>query len=280
MPPQIIFAHAGITFIKPSAALARVVSGYSLFDFRRRAQLPLAPVNFPSGSIELWLNFGARPRLENRDELLPTASLLGVSSQADRYAFAPHTHSLHIEFRPAGAAMLLRQPVHELAGQIVSLDQLLPAWIVRAVEATSDLPPLRQIDAIEALLLGQIVRPAQPVTRVEAAAALLRQHWDRVSIRELAAALNISQSQLERSFAAELGTTPKQFARTMRFLGTLLHLNQQSDQTLAWFAAEHGYVDQAHFAHEFKAFTGQTPTAFLRSSKDAAFLQDRWPAYA
>ena len=111
------------------------------------------------------------------------------------------------------------------------------------------------------------------------ALALVGMHRGLLPIRTLAAYLNISTSQFERSFAAQLGTTPKHFARMIRFYGTVLHLHQQKVHPLADLAIQHGYVDQAHFTHEFVEFAGLTPSEFLRVIPDADFLEDKSETY-
>ena len=79
----------------------------------------------------------------------------------------------------------------------------------------------------------------------------------------------MSERQLERSFAREVGCSPKQLARTMRFQNLVRHLDDgRTDWAgLAW---ECGFFDQAHLIREVRAFTGATPTRLRDEAFDFA----------
>src|SRR5262249_36673949 len=92
--------------------------------------------------------------------------------------------------------------------------------------------------------------------------------------------------QLERGFRQVLGTSPKSFARTVRFQQAERRLMFDPDAGLTDLAHECGYFDQAHFIKDFKAFTGKTPAQYaerMRSlqqilkSRDVVFLQSSSP---
>jgi AraC-like DNA-binding protein len=78
-----------------------------------------------------------------------------------------------------------------------------------------------------------------------------------------------SRRQLERTFAATAGVSPKTFQRIARFQHTIrrLLLARRRDYLDAALGA--GYHDQAHFIHEARALTGHTPLELLTP---AAFL--------
>jgi len=79
-----------------------------------------------------------------------------------------------------------------------------------------------------------------------------------------------------------IGTSPKTFARTLRFQEAQRRLMFEPDADLTGLAYECGYFDQAHFIKDFKAFAGRTPSEYAQemqkmqeilSSKDVVFLQ-------
>jgi AraC-like DNA-binding protein len=71
-------------------------------------------------------------------------------------------------------------------------------------------------------------------------------------------------------------------ARTYRFAATVFAINPAGPIDWGDLAGGAGYFDQAHFGHEFRAFTGLTPTRyvevrrrFLREHPGHAL--DGWP---
>ena len=50
---------------------------------------------------------------------------------------------------------------------------------------------------------------------------------------------------------------------TYRFATTVLSINPAEPIDWADLASSAGYFDQAHFGHEFREFTGLTPTRYL-----------------
>ena len=73
----------------------------------------------------------------------------------------------------------------------------------------------------------------------------------------------------------EMGMSPKQLAKIVRFQTAVSALNDPNERTLTQIAADLGYFDQAHFVHDFKSYTGLTPKkyqTFLKTEKFKAKL--------
>jgi AraC-like DNA-binding protein len=66
-------------------------------------------------------------------------------------------------------------------------------------------------------------------------------------------------------FRREVGVSPKTFCRIVRFQGALQRIAVASSPNFVRLALDCGYYDQAHLIHDFKDFTGLTPTAFLEA---------------
>src|SRR5262249_19763083 len=72
----------------------------------------------------------------------------------------------------------------------------------------------------------------------------------------------MSARQLERQFDDATGVSPKTLARTIRFESIRSRLMFEPNANLTDLAYEFGYADQAHFIHDFKAFTNKMPSEF------------------
>ena len=103
-----------------------------------------------------------------------------------------------------------------------------------------------------------------------------------VAIGDLSVAAGVSSTHLAQRFKELIGVTPKRLARTYRFAATVFAINPAGPIDWGDLAGGAGYFDQAHFGHEFRAFTGLTPTRyvevrrrFLREHPGHAL--DSWP---
>jgi len=65
-----------------------------------------------------------------------------------------------------------------------------------------------------------------------------------------------------RSGSRRSGVTPKRLARTRR-TATVFSINPAGAIDGADLASGAGYFDHAHFGHEFREFTGLTPTRYV-----------------
>lgn len=84
-----------------------------------------------------------------------------------------------------------------------------------------------------------------------------------VAIRDLRVAASVSSTHLAQRFKELIGVTPKRLARTYRFTATVFAINPAEPIDLGELAGRAGYFDQAHFGHQFRAFTGLTPTRYI-----------------
>jgi len=99
----------------------------------------------------------------------------------------------------------------------------------------------------------------------------------RGHIHELAAESHLSTSQLERHSKYFTGLSPKTMSRLIRFDAVCAGLTEQPGYRMTDLAYQFGFVDQAHFIHEFKTFAACTPrqaAVYMRQiAADAEFLQ-------
>lgn len=90
------------------------------------------------------------------------------------------------------------------------------------------------------------------------------------TMETLSAASGRPRRWLQRWFRREIGIPPRRYLRLLRFQETLAGL-QESAETLAARAAEHGFADQAHMAREFRAI-GRASAGAARQAAKGPFL--------
>ena len=86
----------------------------------------------------------------------------------------------------------------------------------------------------------------------------------QLPIRELSAALGLSERQFERRFRKATGLTPKRFGRIRRFRSSVRNVLLDKPQAWTRVAADQGYADQAHMSREFSDMVGLSPTEFQK----------------
>lgn len=74
-----------------------------------------------------------------------------------------------------------------------------------------------------------------------------------------------SRKQYERMFTENIGLTPKQFMRVVRFQYAIYRRSADKNLTLTSLAYECGYYDQSHMINEFREFSGVAPREFFAS---------------
>ncbi len=96
---------------------------------------------------------------------------------------------------------------------------------------------------------------------VQAAGLLARRAKGAISAGVLARALGVSERHLYRCFQDEVGTSPKDISRRLRFLAAVTLADSAPVPDWAGIAAEAGFFDQSHMIRDFKAMCALTPRA-------------------
>jgi AraC-like DNA-binding protein len=196
---------------------------------------------------------------------LPASVITGIRQLPRVVSYKKNTATFLVTFTETGAAAFFRQPLHELQGISLPLDQLLPAQKTRDIEeqlseATAN---TQRVDIVERFLQSVIQSKPMDALVSNAVQKIQSAHGD-IRIGELVKDLYISRDPFEKRFRQVTGATPKQFAGIVRLKRIIDNHTRHKNLTDAAHAA--GYFDQAHFIKHFRAFTGQTPHEFFRQA--------------
>lgn len=178
---------------------------------------------------------------------------------------------VHVSVDPMAARALFGVPAAELAGTTVDIEALPVSWARELPERLAEARGWRDVfERLDRVLLGGgagcTVAP-----EVRHAWDLLVRTGGRVPVHRIAREVGWSRRHLGERFAAEIGATPKQTARVIRFERSGAAL-RAGDRDLAAVSAACGYYDQAHMAREWRAMAECTLTEWMR--EELPFLQD------
>ncbi len=190
---------------------------------------------------------------------LAGASIAGTFTRHFAIDTAEQRAICGVSFRPGGAAPFLGVPADELRDQHVSLADLWGAAGARVRERLLDAPrPHGLLRVLEQILMER-VRALEVDPCVQWAMDAL----DRgAPVGAVTDRLGLSPARFIRRFAATVGLTPKRYARLRRFDRVLSSVAAGRAIDWARVALDCGYFDQAHLIHEFRDFSGLSPTAY------------------
>lgn len=207
----------------------------------------------------------ARLIVELRDGAA-TVFVAGASARPVVLTMGGHMHGLSVALQPGATLALFGIPADRLAGEAVPWADLvpraqrdLPAQLAEAGDDTARVG--RVLQALQAL---QRPSDAGARRRVAQAAGRLGADTEGVSVRSVAAGLDLSERRLQQLFAAHVGLAPSLWRRLQRPHGALRLLRMADAPGWAELALRAGYSDQSHLINEFRALCGLTPRQFLQ----------------
>jgi AraC-like DNA-binding protein len=224
----------------------------------------------PGPETGLWVNL-------NRDEFrsysesgqvrrVPGAMLAGPASHASVIEFEEGHAHVSVTFALGAASSFFSLPLALARDDLVPLETVWgqPGARLRERLLAAETPE-GALSVMEDVLLGQMTGGLAPDPAVIAAVGALSLG---VPVMEVSRDLGLLPRTLRRRFTAQVGLTPKRFARVRRMQRLVRDLDGQAQVDWAAVAAKHGYADQPHLADEFRELARVTPNEYLRSRVD------------
>jgi AraC-like DNA-binding protein len=168
-----------------------------------------------------------------------------------------------IHFQPSGFNRLFGIPMTELTDAVYDARAVIGREISTLEDAlgvTSCFAERTQV--VEARLFLLLARCARP-DPVAMAANTLFANNGMGTVSAMAADSGLSVRQFERRFLARVGVSPKLYARIIRFNAALDHKLRSPGAGWSGIANDRGYYDQMHLVHDWRVFTGESPSRFL-----------------
>ena len=169
-----------------------------------------------------------------------------------------------IQFKPGGAFPFLATPASEFENISVPLEDL---WKQAACEMRERLLAAssahEKFRLAEDCLRQQLVRPLQLHPAVTYALHRLCRSPESTTVSSILDQVGFSQRHFIDTFHQQVGLTPKAFCRVRRFQRVLQSVHGKKEVDWASVALDCGYYDQPHFIHDFKLFSGLTPSQYL-----------------
>ena len=238
----------------------------------------------PKGAAQLIVNL-KEDRTRAYDEagvchVAPGAVVSGLGTRFEIIDTDEQEHVVGVSFHPGGTVGFFGTPAHEMVGLDVPLEALWGSDATARLRETllAASTPEAALDVMEhALRRAWRSRATHPAVAYALRAFDRRPETAKVSA--VTEAVGMSRKRFIERFKAEVGVTPKQYCRVLRFQRAVTWAHTRAAVNWTELALACGYFDQAHFIHDFRAFSGLTPTGYQAGRTEfqnhVTFLQSR-----
>jgi AraC-like DNA-binding protein len=221
----------------------------------------------PAPFVPIIVNFGSQWNVApsaTGPEVGFDSFVAGLGERSSYVAAAGAASCVQVNVTPLGAHMLFGLPMHELANDVVPLEDALPRSLGCLADELEDGADWEaRFALLDVVLLSRLADAREPSPEVAWAWKILESSHGRAPIGWICDRLGRSRRHLAARFREQVGLPPKTVARIMRFDRAVALLGRP-DAELAVVAFECGYYDQAHLNRDFREFAGKSPAAFAR----------------
>ena len=195
--------------------------------------------------------------------------VVGAHSEFAVIDTAEQRSTMGAVFKPGGGFPFFKLPASELQHTNVELETL---WGAEARYLRERLlaakTPEAKFDIFERALLAKIVKPLDPPHPAVRFAVGNFRRLPNQPISGVTDQIGLSERRFIQLFAQHVGLTPKLFCRVQRFQKVLRHIARSASIDWTEIALSCGYFDQAHFIHDFRAFSGINPSSYVANKTD------------
>jgi AraC-like DNA-binding protein len=208
--------------------------------------------------------------MEEWGQLAPSL-VLGIRSHYSVIHTAVLQSAMGVVFWPGSSRVFFDSPADAFYNESIPLDLL---WGSKASELRDRLraasTALKKFRILESALLARVNKGFELHTAVRYALREFARAPHIRSVLDVTKETGLSRRRFAQLFREQVGLTPKLFCRLHRFQGVLRQIALDAPVDWADVALAGGYCDQAHLGHEFREFSGMSPSAYLASQRTVA----------
>lgn len=167
-----------------------------------------------------------------------------------------------IYFQPEAIGLLIDFPLNNLVNSQISLNDINKNISIDLYNELSDLSNFDdRVVFVEKYLFKILYEKSVTLDfkRMQYTIAQINQSRGLVSIDKLVDNSCLSRKQFDRVFSHQIGISPKQYLKIIRFQSALHYYTLNNNLSMTELAYKAGYYDQSHFINDIKSFTGNSP---------------------
>jgi AraC-like DNA-binding protein len=244
---------------RPGPPLASYVEAFWYYDGYQTAHHKERVL--PNGRfqivIDLSAGLGAVSGMRSQYIVIETAAIQSV---------------MGVIFWPGGARGFFEVPANELYNRVVPLDAIWGSQATQLRDRLRDAVTLRgKFQVLEAALIQAVQRAAKAQLALHPSVQYALREFRHVphvrTVMDVSREAGLSRRRFSQLFHEQVGIRPKLYCRLVRFRGVVRQIAAGGAVDWADVALAGGYYDQAHLAHEFRAFSGISPSSYLAAER-------------
>lgn len=232
----------------------------------------------PSGFASMVFNYGAgyqviNPKTSTGFLVAPKNFITGQATKSYQLKLQGTIGMIGIVFRPSAVHTIFGLPMYEFTDERLDLRSVLGKEMdIIEERLMGEFDHYKKIEIISNYLTISILKSKKSIDRTDYAANLIVESKGIVNITELMNELYICRRQFERQFLNKVGISPKYYARVRRISYLCYQMASKKWNIDDWhdLIYQAGYYDQSHFIKEFTAFTGKSPSFYLKNNHELA----------
>lgn len=265
-------------FGKPSAGAMRYVRYYVQRDMRLGDSSIAIPVLARARcllDLELGDPIAVHSSSTGLNDKPGTAVVVGLETYVqNQLLIRGNFEHFQIHFKPLALNHLLKIPVDELTNRNHAAQAVLGSAVIQLRQRLGEAHTFQQRVQLADQFVAAQWSGAPIHDSIELAANEILRRSGQCRMDALAHHTGFSMRNFQRRFSERVGVSPKLFSRIARFEAAL-KLKTASPQ-ISWLtiAQECGFHDQMHLIHDFRLFSGETPTGIVVDERAAFELQN------
>jgi AraC-like DNA-binding protein len=257
------------TEFKPKESLEKYIQLIWIAESETKEDFYPIEKILPDGIVEIVFHFN-EPFITYYDDKLKIKQPKAFAISQMRKLIEIESNGLigfiSVRFYPWGAYHFFEKPIKDFLDKTIDLQKVWADDYQKILQELKVSDNFKRVEIIQNFLDKCLHQYKKDTDDIDNAIKLIRETKGKYSIDTLCEKLNLNYKQLERQFLKTIGTTPKVFSKTTRFLNLCHHLKDYENLTMTQLAIDMGYFDQAHFNKDFKAFSGLTPREFFQQN--------------
>lgn len=218
----------------------------------------------PTGCIDIILNLADDMVYEVASEniVAPPFHINGLRSRHSYIHQEKTVRIFGISFYPYGLYPFVNKPILGIKNAVVDLFCFAPSMANKLSNAVLFKSTEEILAEIERVLLSELNVDENFSERAQTIFEFITA-CDYLSVQSFCETHSINIKTFERMVLRYTGFTPKALHNLYRFQIVGNQLTHENTDSLAGVAYDNSFTDQAHFAKEFRRFSGVAPRVFL-----------------